>query len=837
MNGPCLLTAQFLDLKRIAVWTVASLLTVLLTLISAGCQSGPAPLTAERPLHLEEHLEAATIEGSEVPADVPAPVEWRFDEPQPKWKPAVPVQSAIKPVRTRRTEDALRLILTEANSFPTGDGQHRLRGGIYVDLPDWRREEWAYILVRARASEEVEYIGVGFNLGEQPGAKPWQQRPFRFGGEYVYVIKDSLVHTYLLRADWSGGQWEGPWQQLGISISAKKPASIDILSVSVIPKEANYAAAPAGVSSVARNEAYRRTLYTHAPGSLKYQVRVPEAGRLDVGLGVLRDDVPVTFRVTARPDGGEAETLLEETYADKERWAQRSVDLSRLAGRTVTLSLQADAEKAGTVALWAAPTLTSAGVSEKPNVIFYVIDGGGADHMSVYGYNRRTTPNLERLAAEGAVFEYAYSNSHWTKPSTASFMTSLQHSVLGGYKNDSDPVPEQAVTMAQHLHRAGYQTAVFVANPYAGTMSSLDRGVDVLRESWTEFTYFGRENHEESSRVMHDAFWRWREAYPAEPYWVHFQTTDVHRPWKTVAPFAGLFLTPELRETYYEWDKQLRAAEGRWFGRFEKAGISRIAYYDAARGLYDETMAHQDYQLGQLVERLKARGEWERTLLIVAADHGTHSAGAEFARWMLDSLRPHWEEIDPPPPIFRSSVSRIPLIVVWPERIAGGQRFRHPVSMIDVLPTILELAGLPPPEVVQGQSLASLLLGEEGWEPRPVILDEFEVDQDTGELKGQIEVIDGRWGASLEINPNPDEEEVPPEDRRPVPLLLYDLWNDPYCLRSLHEERPDLVEKYTQFLEAQWEAHQALAQQFTRAGESPLTPEQIETLRSLGYVQ
>ena len=84
--------------------------------------------------------------------------------------------------------------------------------------------------------------------------------------------------------------------------------------------------------------------------------------------------------------------------------------------------------------------------------------------MSVYGYNRRTTPNLESLASEGAVFEYAFSNSPWTKPSTASFMTSLHHSVLGGYNNDADPLPDQAVTMAQHFHEADYQTGVFVAN-------------------------------------------------------------------------------------------------------------------------------------------------------------------------------------------------------------------------------------------------------------------------------------------------------------------------------------------------------------------------------------
>ncbi len=97
--------------------------------------------------------------------------------------------------------------------------------------------------------------------------------------------------------------------------------------------------------------------------------------------------------------------------------------------------------------------------------------------------------------------------------------------------------------------------------------------------------------------------------------------------------------------------------------------------------------------------------------------------------------------------MFRPSVTRIPLIVVWPERIAAGQRFSQPVSMIDMLPTILDLAGLSMPEVVQGQSLAPLLLGEKGWEPRPVILDEFYVDPETGEFSSLIEVIDERWGA------------------------------------------------------------------------------------------
>ncbi len=177
---------------------------------------------------------------------------------------------------------------------------------------------------------------------------------------------------------------------------------------------------------------------------------------------------------------------------------------------------------------------------------------------------------------------------------------------------------------------------------------------------------------------------------------------------------------------------------------------------------------------------------------------------------------------------------------IWPGRIAGGQRFSQPVSMLDVLPTVLDLADLPLPEIMMGQSLAPLLLGTDGWQPRPVILDEFRVDQETGELRGLLEVIDGRWGASLQINPRPPDEDEDEDDalwRRPVPLLLYDLWSDHFALHSVHEKRPDLVEKYTAFLEAQWEAHQALAQRFTPGDEVQLTPDQLRTLRALGYIQ
>ena len=811
--------------SRVSVFFILS--AILLGFSCSSPESEQAVLTAEFPLHLEEHLEAARIEGSEVPEDVPTAVEWSFDEAQPDWKPAIPINQTTKPVKVIRTEDALRVILNESNFNP----KKKPAGGIYIDLPGWHPGHWAYIQVRARASEKIRDFIIGFNLEEKPATPPAYPCPFRTRSEDVPVITDGSVQTYLIRTDCdytSRMALPEQWQQLGIWFIASEPASIDILSISVIPKEASYSGSPIGISTEVRNSTFCRTLYTHTPVKLKYKVQVPNAGRLDVGLGVVREDVPVTFRITTKSKGRETVSLLEEVYADQENWAQRSMDLSRMSGQVVTLCLEADAERVGAVALWSAPTLTGTRSSNKPNIIFYIIDGAGADHMSVYGYNRRTTPNLERLADEGAIFEYAFSNSTWTKVSNPSFMTSLHNSVLGGYRSNSDPLPDQAVSMAQHLHRAGYQTGVFAANSFAGITNSLDRGVDILREDLFE-------HRSVSSKELNEHFWKWRTIYPGEPYWVHFQSTDIHGPsWKPVAPFAGLFISPEQRQTFFEWQLQMEAAGDRWGFPYSevwaKTGISPIAFSYALLGLYDELMAHNDHQIGQLVKRLKATGEWERTLFIVAADHGYASAGIP----PLDPLPPKWvDEL----PIFASFYSRIPMIFVWPGKIAPDQRFNQPVSMIDMLPTILDLVGLPLPEIMQGQSLAPLLLGERDWKQRPVIFDEFEVDRETGELIGNIEVVDGQWGASLRIGPEKEDEDVPLEERRPAPLLLYDIWSDPYCLHSLHDQRTDLVEKYTKFLKEQWKTHRELAKHFSRSSDIPLTPEQLRILRSLGYIK
>ena len=123
------------------------------------------------------------------------------------------------------------------------------------------------MLVRARSTGKVSSITVGFNVRGALGPDVHERGPFQFVGEMAHLISDGIVHSYLMRTDWSWGEWKGPWHQLGFEITAEGHATLEILSVSVIPAAADYAGARVGVKTLARRGIYRRCLYTHAPGT------------------------------------------------------------------------------------------------------------------------------------------------------------------------------------------------------------------------------------------------------------------------------------------------------------------------------------------------------------------------------------------------------------------------------------------------------------------------------------------------------------------------------------------------------------------------------------------
>ena len=312
-----------------------------LTLVScSGPPSGSTVLTADMPLHLEQHLDVATIVGSEVPADAPTVMEWHFDKPQEDWKPFVPQNPTIDPVEVAQLDDALRVTLTDGTRYPQGP-----RGGLVLEVPDWNYEDLAHLVVRARTADNIGSFRIALNRREGTGTDTSGPNPFEHIGPRVPAVSDGTVQTYRLRMDSFEGRPppEEQIRQIALQFNSRDLASLDILSITLIPKVANYAEAGVASRTEIRNRIYRQALYTHTPGRVEYRVKIPEAGRLDFAMGVLREDVPVTFRVTAIPDGAggsEPTALFEEHYATKEAWGQRSVDLADFAGQTVTLGLE-----------------------------------------------------------------------------------------------------------------------------------------------------------------------------------------------------------------------------------------------------------------------------------------------------------------------------------------------------------------------------------------------------------------------------------------------------------------------------------------------------------------
>ena len=827
-------------------------LPITLALVIAGssaCTDRPESVGggAGGQLNLVQALGGARVSSSPAPPAVREQLRWSFPEDRGAWRElSVDHTQWLAAVSTQPLEDALRISISK----PPVQRAMFLLGGLYQELEgDLRLHDWEAVRIRARTQDRFAGLSIAHNL-EAEGAIPTSLLFFESVDQAPPLFSDGSEQTYVIPIEPRDGEGEGaPFESLGLVAAAVKPAALEVLSIELVPRGSGYPD-DYGVRHVLRAGESRTTLFAHAPASIRYTLDVVAGSRLDFGV-TAEEGESVRYRVAASSGDEESRVLFDEVVSAADSWQQRSIDLSELAGSGVELELAAASERAGAVGLWGAPVISGPAAGSLPNVVFYVIDGGGADLMSLYGYDRPTTPLLETLAEEGVVFERAYSNSTWTQPSTVSFMTSLHHSVLGGLRRGihSTPVPAAATTMAEHFGRAGYLTASFTANPNAGRLIGLERGVDILRDGKTE-------HHSTSSKDLHEAFWQLRERYPGGPWWVHFQTTDVHEPNQPQAPFSGRLVSADRERQLRQWDQQLFRAAGEDFGRtsieqfyrtaLARSGIDRRAYFDTRRGLYDETMMHQDEQLARLVEDLEASGLWQRTLLVIGSDHG-HPAGsfARFGRGLIEPQPEPWQGA-----LFDAYSTRVPLLFIWPGEIEGGRRFEEPVSMIDVLPTVLELVGLPRPEVLQGQSLAKLLTGGGRQRLRPVILDEFRMDDDSGGMIGNLEIIDGRWGASLEIGPEPElrngRHAVPAGGRwgafhevyPDVPrLLLYDLESDPFATHAVNGQHPELVEKYRGLLLERWQAHRALAGRFEEAGDTELTPEQLHQLRTLGYIQ
>jgi len=360
--------------------------------------------------------------------------------------------------------------------------------------------------------------------------------------------------------------------------------------------------------------------------------------------------------------------------------------------------------------------------AEKPNIVLLTIDALRVDHLGVYGYEKDISPHIDALAARGVRFEQAIVQAPWTYPSFASMMTSHYPTELdqAGYELTSCWVDEQWVTLAEALHDAGYATQAIVTNPWLDKKFGFDQGFDgyvsvdgtlgwrimLLRESlwgklplpigeWLQATKRwalgpeGRWWDTDAATVNYHVV-RWLYRNRREPFflWVHY--IDPHSPYD-----------PEPR--WMPKELPTSPARVRWLRRHQlEIGNTRMHPEDieTLRALYDAEIQGADEGVGEIIATLEELGLSEHTVIVVTADHGEEfgeHGGYEHGRTLYDE------------------VLRVPLIMAGSPLGETRQVVKEQVRTVDLMPTLLELAGAEPPPGMRGESLLAFMrsTGEE----------------------------------------------------------------------------------------------------------------------------
>jgi choline-sulfatase len=305
------------------------------------------------------------------------------------------------------------------------------------------------------------------------------------------------------------------------------------------------------------------------------------------------------------------------------------------------------------------------------NVLLVTIDTLRADHVGAYGARTGATPVMDRLASEGCLFEQAIVQVPLTRASHATLLTGLypfQHGIRDNFAPALAPAHR---TLAEVLKGAGYATGGFVGSFIVNTQSGLNRGFDEFDDSFetgAKGTKFFTDYQRVAARVEAPAG-RWIEqaARAGRPFfaWVHFY--DPHSPYTAPAPYSSRF----------------------------------------AKNPYDGEIAYTDAMLGRLLARLDTLGIAGRTLVVLTSDHG-------------EALGDHKEEEHGF--FVYDAVLRVPLVLRLPGRIARGIRAKTEARSIDIVPTILDLAGLQKaaPPALPGRSLVPALDAPSKADPQVV---------------------------------------------------------------------------------------------------------------------
>ncbi len=328
------------------------------------------------------------------------------------------------------------------------------------------------------------------------------------------------------------------------------------------------------------------------------------------------------------------------------------------------------------------------GRNERPDILLVVVDTFRADHASCYGYSRPTTPRLDSLAREGVLFERAYTTAPWTLPAFGSIVTSLypwEH----GASNDRFPLDAGVRTLAEILRGNGYATAAVVSHIYTSSLYRFDDGFDRFEEFGITKDYrFDAGREPVAAQVAGKAVEILRSADPAKPFFLMVHFFDPH--WEYGAPegwkyrFTGETLSSidgsyETIRRYLSPDSLLAPRE--------------LSYLE---GLYDGEIRYVDAWIDTLLAVFDDVAPPDRSVVIITADHGEEfqdhrSMGHAFT--------------------FYDEVLHVPMILRDRSRVGRGVRIGEPVSVIDILPSLLQRADIAAEPGARGRSLYDSVRG------------------------------------------------------------------------------------------------------------------------------
>jgi arylsulfatase A-like enzyme len=315
------------------------------------------------------------------------------------------------------------------------------------------------------------------------------------------------------------------------------------------------------------------------------------------------------------------------------------------------------------------------------NVLLLILDTQRAANLGVYGYARNTSPNIDAFAREAAVFEKAIATAPWTLASHASFFTGRWPSELSTSWNVR--LDDQYPTVAEIFRERGYATGGFVANEiYTSPRSGLGRGfqiyrgdqlkpVTILKNAWLTRSFMMRVRPDpdhtwgrKSAADVRNEFAGWLDEIRGASFFAFLNFMDTHSPYPAPAPFDTMFSGKHIKNRPH-------MAE-----RFNYKGNDLRHFVDA----YDQSLAYTDAEIGKLLEDLKHRGELDRTIVIITADHG-EQLGERNPQLILHGNSLYY------------SVLHVPLIIRHPGDATARGRFDMPVSLRDLPATMLAMAG------------------------------------------------------------------------------------------------------------------------------------------------